>query len=462
MTGNTVKRLAMALSLIVCSHTGSQAQSDLFILTSDFATGSTALLPAGAATAQVNLLGVHSDAVGVFQQGMIYVVNRLGADNILVLDPADPGIPVTQFSVGNGSNPQDIEVLSADKAYVTRYESTEMLIVDPRDGTEVGTIDLSAYADDDGLPEMTQIVRVGDLLYVSCQRLDRNAGFVPGEGVLVIIDSATDAIVGDIALSAANPNGMITAGDRIIVSGSAGFGDRLGGIDVVDTRSASSLGLAITEEQLGGDISALVLRTSNAGFAVVLDESYANSVVPVNLATGVVGAPLEGLSGGFIATIAIDGDRLLIGDQGSFTDPTSAGLKIYDAPTGAFRAGPVDTGLPPNSIVVLSEAVITAVRGELSTALPVAMDLGRGFPNPFNASIRIPFTIPADVNVEMHVYDLLGRRVQTLVSQRLVAGAYSATWNGADQSGHIAANGSYFVRLVAGTGHSATKVMLLK
>ena len=47
------------------------AQSNLFIATTDFSTGSTALLPAGAEAAEVNLLGVHSDAVVRFHNDMI-------------------------------------------------------------------------------------------------------------------------------------------------------------------------------------------------------------------------------------------------------------------------------------------------------------------------------------------------------------------------------------------------------
>ena len=452
----------LMIAVMVFTAASVSAQSDLLILTSDFATGSMAYLPAGAATAQVNLLGLHSDAVGYFQDGRIYVVNRLGQDNIILLYPADVATPLTQFSVGNGSNPRDIEVLATGKAYVSRYESSDLLIVDPRDGTEIGFIDLSAYADADGLPEMDQIVRVGDLIYVSCQRLDRNAGFVPGNAVLVIIDILSDTVIGDIALSAANPNSVIVVGERIVVSGSAGFGDRAGGIDIVDTRTASSLGLVITEEQLGGDLNFLALRTSNAGFAIVLDETFANTIVPVDLATGSIGAPLEGLSGGFVATVAIDGNRLLVGDQGSFTDPSSAGLKIYDATTGVLLQGPIDTGLPPNYIVVLNQAPITAVREERSTALPGDTALGAGFPNPFNATVRVPFELAADGFVEMHVYDLLGRRVQTLVAEHLAPGGYSATWDGTDGTGQSVANGAYFLHIPGGGDASMSKIMLLK
>ena len=188
-------RPILFLALLVLPGTKAGAQSDLFILTSDFATGSTALLPANATTAQVNLLGIHGDAVGHYQDGRIYVINRLGQDNILVLDPADVTTPLIQFSVGNGSNPRDIEILGEGKAYVSRYASAELLVVDPRDGAELGTIDLSAYADADGLPEMDQIVRVGERAYVSCQRLDRDAGFTPGEAFLVIIDIADNKVL---------------------------------------------------------------------------------------------------------------------------------------------------------------------------------------------------------------------------------------------------------------------------
>ncbi|HJP34088.1 MAG: T9SS type A sorting domain-containing protein [Candidatus Latescibacteria bacterium] len=455
-------RIALQFALAALLTTGAVAQSDLFILTSDFATGSTALLPADADAAQVNVIGIHSDASGHYQKGRVYIVNRLGADNILVLDPADLATPVIQFSVGNGSNPRDIEILAEGKAYVTRYGSTDLLVVDPRDGSELGTIDLSAYADADGLPEMDRIVRIGDRVYVSCQRLDRDAGFTPGDGVLVVIDINSDTVVGDIALSADNPNSVLVVGDQIIVSGTAGFGDRAGGIDHIDTRTGMSTGLVISEEVLGGDLSALVLRTSNAGFAVVLDENFANTVVPVNLETGVVGAPLEGLSGGFIATMAIDGNRLLIGDQGSFGDPTSAGLKIFDATSGDLLAGPIDTGLPPNSIVVLGPSAITAVREELGAALPQDTALGSGYPNPFNATVRVPFDIAVGGAVEMDVYDLLGRRVRSLMSRRLVPGGYSVTWDGTDAAGQTVANGTYFMRLRTGERRSMTKVMLLK
>ena len=155
-------RLSLAAAALLLTAVPSSAQSGLFVITTDFSTGSTAFLAAGAAEAEVNLLAVHSDAAGHYHDGRVYVVNRLGQDNILVLDETDLRTPVTQFSVGNGTNPHDIEVVAPDKAYVTLYETASLLIVDPRDGARLGEIDLGAFADGDGLPEVSQIVRVGE------------------------------------------------------------------------------------------------------------------------------------------------------------------------------------------------------------------------------------------------------------------------------------------------------------
>ena len=210
-----MKRVLFAALFLAAALGTAQAQSDIFVLTSDFSTGSTAFLPAGGSEAQINILGVHSDAVGHYDNGRIYIINRFGQDNILVLDAADLSTPLTQFSVGNGSNPHDIEIVAPDKAYVTRYGTSELLVVDPRDGTELARIDLSAFADADGLPEVSQIVRVGGRVYLSCQRLDRNGSWGPvDDSFLIVVDIASDSLVDvdpdvegvqGIVLSAPNP-----------------------------------------------------------------------------------------------------------------------------------------------------------------------------------------------------------------------------------------------------------------
>ncbi len=466
-----MRRVLFFVLLLAAASGSAEAQSDIFVLTSDFSTGSTAFLPAGDSEAQINILGVHSDAVGHYHNGRVYVINRFGQDNILVLDAADLSTPLTQFSVGNGSNPNDIEIVAPDKAYITRYETSELLVVDPRDGTELARIDLSTFSDADGLPEVSQIARVGERLYLSCQRLDRNGTWGPvGDSFLIVVDIASDSLVDvdpdtegvqGIVLSAPNPNSLAVVGEQIIVGVVASFGDREGGVDLIDTRSNRSLGLVVGESELGGDINSLVMVSGDVGYAVISDENFVNLVRSFNLRTGEVGAPLQGLSGGFIADLAVDGGRLIVADQGSFSDPNSAGLKIYDAAEGTLLAGPIVTGLPPVSIVVLSDmAVPTAVATE--AAQPQRAGLGRAYPNPFNATVLIPFAVQGEAAVELVVYDALGRKVRTLASGTVLAGARALRWDGRDSAGQTVGNGAYFVRLQMGQRRETAKIMLLK
>ena len=448
------------------------AQSSLFIITSDFATGSTALWDQKQATAEVNLLNVHADAVGTYHDGKVYIINRLGQDNILVLDETDLRTPLTQFSVGNGANPNDIEVVAPDKAYVTGYDTAHLLIVNPQNGSELGRIDLSPFADGDGLPEVSQIVRIGQRLYLTCQRLDRDNGWVPADdSFLIVVDLATDDLVDidpategiqGIVLSAPNPSSAIALGDKIAVAVVANFGDRAGGIDLIDTATNQSRGLVIGEQALGGDINSLVMATQDRGYAVISDENFAIQVRPVNIASAAVGAPLEGLSGGFVASMAVDGNRLIVGDRGSFDDPSAAGLKIFDTRTGAPIAGPISTGLPPASIVVLGQTtIITAVEEQQDG--PDQFALESPYPNPFNASVLIPFQVHRHrAPVELTIYDMLGRPVRTLISHPLGSGSQARLWDGRNNSGQAVGNGAYMVRLRVGHQHTTTKVMLLK
>lgn len=373
ITNHYFRSTAVALSalfIVSCDSDSStaptlqaSAESGIFIVTSDFTTGSTAFLAPSSESAEIDLLNVHSDAVARSFDGKIYIINRLGADNILVLDQGDLRTPLLQFSVGNGSNPQDIEIISDSKAYVTGLARADVAIINPQDGTEFGSIDLSAFADDDGLPELTHMAQVGSRIYVLAQRL---ANFLPvGVSFLIVIDSDSDTVVDmddrvagvqAIELAAPNPNAIVAIGSRLVVSEVASFGDREGGIEVFELNAGgdvTSLGLAVDEQALNGDLNGIAMADESTGFALIFGENGANFVVPFDLATGEVGERLADLSTGSIQSIEVDGTRLIVGDRGSAAAPDAVGLMIFDIDTNDLLAGPISTGLPPASIVIL-------------------------------------------------------------------------------------------------------------
>jgi len=83
-------------------------------------------------------------------------------------------------------------------------------------------------------------------------------------------------------------------------------------------------------------------------------------------------------------------------------------------------------------------------------------------PNPFNAATMITYRIATDGPVRVEVYDILGRRMGTLVDAWQRAGEYQVMWNGADIHGNPAGSGMYFYRLQSDDGLLTRKMILLK
>ena len=79
--------------------------------------------------------------------------------------------------------------------------------------------------------------------------------------------------------------------------------------------------------------------------------------------------------------------------------------------------------------------------------LPSEPLLEQSFPNPFNSSTVIPFALPADGDVRLEVYDVVGQRVRTLVAGSLAAGLHQVAWDGRDDLGQAVAGGVYLYRL---------------
>jgi len=82
--------------------------------------------------------------------------------------------------------------------------------------------------------------------------------------------------------------------------------------------------------------------------------------------------------------------------------------------------------------------------------VPASFTLSQNYPNPFNPTTTIKYTLPTAFDVELHVYNLLGQKVRTLISNQIQsAGQHIVQWNGKDESDSAVASGTYIYRLVA-------------
>ena len=113
-----------------------------------------------------------------------------------------------------------------------------------------------------------------------------------------------------------------------------------------------------------------------------------------------------------------------------------------------------------STVQVWGKATATSVsEGDLIVA---GFQLQQNYPNPFNPSTTISYSVEKGGQIELKIYDLLGREVRNLVQQSKTAGEYSVVWNGKDDFGKQVASGHYFYQLKAGEFQSTRRMVMLK
>ena len=140
---------------------------------------------------------------------------------------------------------------------------------------------------------------------------------------------------------------------------------------------------------------------------------------------------------------------VFLGNQGS------ADGYAYYSPAVTWNSGGT-TYLRKHRVLVDFQSTITGV-AQMNSTVPDKFELYQNYPNPFNPSTTIKYDISKQSRVKIEIYDILGRKVATLVDESQKAGSYKTVWNAA----HIA-SGIYFYRLQADSFSETKKLALLK
>ena len=352
--------IGVALTPLGCDESapseGLPNESEALVITSDYQSGAASTVDPVDWSVHQNAQVIHSDSVCRFDPvtELPYIVSRLGSDSITVLDPKDGWRVRNQYSVGAGTNAQDIAVVNEDRAYVPRFAAPELLIVHPTQGNELGRVDLSPYADEDGNPEAAQAAAVNGTVYVALQRLDDT--WTPTDySSLVLIDGEDGEIVEEVKLTAKNPVGKLRYSEPInglvlIEAGTFGLLD--GGIEYLDIDTKALSGLVITEAVLGGDVSDAVVVSRTKGYAVIgvyEGESAKTRLVSFDPSSGIKLEELILSDGWELSYLELtrDSTELWVSDR-AMTDP---GIRIFDVATDQeLTDAPIDVGLPPTMV----------------------------------------------------------------------------------------------------------------
>lgn len=467
----------LLLAVLPAAGPARAAATKGFVLTTDYTTGTLSVVDLDTRAVTADVAMVSPDPFARWHDGLLYVVNRLGYDNVQVIDPASGYATVRQFSTGSGTNPQDIAFASPSKAYVSRLGSPDLLIVDPRTGAPTGTISLAAWADADGNPEAAHMAMVGSLLFVALERL---TNFVPADtGLVVLIDTVADTVYDAdpftaglqvVRLPGKNPGtdfallpaGAPMAASRLFIGCTGRWGVLDGGIAEIvvpgwahgQPAAITCPGYAITEAALGGDAADIAAYGAAHSYAVVSDASYNTSLVAWDPDEGARLGTLYAPGGYCLADVALNDRRELYACNSSFEAP---GLHVFAAGDDVRLAGPIATGLPPVQVVFDQADGLAGAAAEPALGAGLAPPA----PNPARGTVRLSLSLAAAGGVRLEVFDPAGRRVRLLAEGNRSAGTVSLAWDLCDASGHRVRPGVYLVRArVAATSVSRRLVVL--
>jgi len=101
--------------------------------------------------------------------------------------------------------------------------------------------------------------------------------------------------------------------------------------------------------------------------------------------------------------------------------------------------------------IIFSSETVSLVKSTDGIQIhPITFELVDNFPNPFDTSTTIKYKVQASENVNIEIYNTLGQKVKTLLSDKAKIGIHSIEWNGKTESGKAVAAGSYIVRMSDG------------
>jgi hypothetical protein len=137
-----------------------------------------------------------------------------------------------------------------------------------------------------------------------------------------------------------------------------------------------------------------------------------------------------------------------VSDDGSYSAAQTADEGyIIAGNTFSFGSGAGD-------IWLLRLSPETEILNDDNLPRPSHISLSQNYPNPFNASTTIEFTLPEDTEVELAIYDLLGRKVTVLEKGQKSAGDYKIPFDASGLS-----SGVYFYRLQAGESTESKRMV---
>lgn len=412
------------------------ASDDAAVASGAEASGTLTITAVAAGTATITVTATDATAQTASATVAVSVNAAMAATNpaaISLTEGASQDIDLsTVFAGGDGTYTYAV---SSAASNVTAAEASGTLTVTAADaysaGTTIATVDVTVTATD-GLGSSVSATVTVDVLPVLGD-LD-GSGAPSAASASIVLDwflginttlTAKQQTAADF-----NSDGVVNAYDAALI-----FNAFLNGKDELAPNVAANLQFGTVERadgminiplQIVGDLNDVVA----ASFTANIDPAKA-TVVAVN----------SDLDSEWIVkhTVSEEGElRIAVAGLGSIpTEGTIATISVQLTDAGASFDLVAEGSVNNNPLATLDAVEVVE--------LPDTFTLQGNYPNPFNPTTTIQFDLPQSADVEVQVYDMVGRMVMTLPAQNISAGANRSVQLNASQL----ASGSYFYRVIA-------------
>ncbi|MCL2065545.1 MAG: T9SS type A sorting domain-containing protein, partial [Candidatus Cloacimonetes bacterium] len=131
--------------------------------------------------------------------------------------------------------------------------------------------------------------------------------------------------------------------------------------------------------------------------------------------------------------------------------------QVFDQATSSYQSNRIDFSENRKfyQVLLLNES-------QEETDLPKVTSLDGNFPNPFNPSTTIAYSLAESGNVKLQIFNIRGQLVKTLVNEVQNAGRYTVDWHGDNDRQRSVGSGVYFYRLETSAGRQVKRMVLLK
>jgi len=181
----------------------------------------------------------------------------------------------------------------------------------------------------------------------------------------------------------------------------------------------------------------------------IIDFSFNPSNITIDVGTTVRWTNQDGVAHTSTADGTWDSGSLANGETFEYTF-NSSGTFNYICSIHPVMTGSVTVQQP------------TDIENEGKSQMPDDFNLGRNYPNPFNPSTNISFSLARRAAVTLEVYSILGMKIKTLADREFPAGNHTLVWDGTDRDGRQASSGIYFYSMEADEFRATEKMVLLK